>query len=175
MNYIKDIALKNRDDSFNMIVEIPSGTKNKYELIDGTFEDVEVVRKIKYKYPFQYGCFAQTYAGDKDPLDAILLTNVKRKCLDVVKVQPIGVIKTIDNDEIDDKIFVIDILEPLHNIEKLKKKAIKFLKKYKGKHSNTIVDETFYDMEEAIKLINGSHSAYKSKNTNKINNLKIIL
>ena len=48
MNYIKDIQLKN-NNSYNVIVEIPKGTKNKYELDEKTFDKVICVRKIKNK------------------------------------------------------------------------------------------------------------------------------
>ena len=58
MNYIKDINLK-ENGTYNMIIEIPKGTKNKYELVEGTFDKVECVRKVKFRYPYYYGCFPQ--------------------------------------------------------------------------------------------------------------------
>lgn len=181
MNYIEDIKLINSDKTVNAIIEIPKGTKSKFELKDKTFDKVVEVRKIKYKYPFYYGCFPETHAGDDDPLDMVLLTNRKRNQLDIVRVYPIAVLKTIDNGEVDDKIFVIDVAEPIKNINKLLNKSIKFLKKYKGKHSNTVVDNTIYDMEEANKLILAANKRYKNLHNisygdnNKFNNLKITL
>lgn len=145
MNYIKDIKLK-EDGFYNAIVEIPKGTNSKYELVDKLFNEVVEVRKVIGKYPFYYGCFPQTLAGDKDPLDMILITDKKYKILDIVKVKPIGVIKTIDDGEVDDKVFVIPFDETLSQakLNKLINKAIKFLKTYKGKHSKMILDDTFY-------------------------------
>ena len=92
MNYIKDINLKEKDLSFNGIIEIVKGDKIKYELKDKTFDELLPVRLGKYKYSFDYGCFPQTLAGDKDPMDMVLLTNKKHKKLDVVEVQLIGVL-----------------------------------------------------------------------------------
>lgn len=153
MNYIKDIKLINEDNSYNMIVEIPKGTNKKFELEDKTFDKLNCVRKVKGKYPFEYGCFPQTHAGDNDPLDAILISNKKYKSLDIVKVQPIAVIKTIDNNEIDDKVIVIPTNETFKNLEKKYKIIFKFLKSYKGKKANTTIDEKLYDAVEAKKII----------------------
>ena len=162
MNYIRDTKLK-ENSNYNIIVEIPKRTNNKFELVEPANEEVKCVRKVKGKYPFCYGCFPQTYAGDKDPLDAILLTNKKYKSLDIVECQVIGVIKTIDAGEVDDKILLIPADEAIENLDKLEKKALKFLKSYKGKKSQMILDETIYDCSEAIKLINEANRSYKSK------------
>lgn len=176
MNYIKDINLKEKDLSFNGIIEIVKGDKIKYELKDKTFDELLPVRLGKYKYSFDYGCFPQTLAGDKDPMDMVLLTNKKHKKLDVVEVQLIGVLKTIDNGEVDDKIFVIDANEEIKNVEKLKNKAIKFLSKYKGKKADMQI-LGFEDCVEAEKLLNQSHKAFLNKpSTSKSNRvIKITL
>ena len=141
MNYIKDIPLK-VENNFNVIVEIPKGTDSKYELIDGSFDDVVEVRKVIGKYPFYYGCFPQTHAGDNDPLDMILITKHKHrfKPLDIVKVEAVGVIKTIDNGEVDDKIIVIPIGEHINWTKQLSK-DFGFLETYKGENSNTIINK----------------------------------
>lgn len=164
MNYIKDIKLREKDN-YNVIIEIPKGTNKKYELVEPNNDRVECVRKVIGKYPFYYGCFPETFAGDSDPLDMILLSNEKRNILDVIEVQPIGVIKTIDDGEVDDKVLVIANDEPIEHLDKLEKKALKFLKKYKGKKSNMILDETIYDIEEAINIINKANKNYINKFT----------
>lgn len=171
MNYIKDINLI-EDGFYNIIIEIPKGTNSKYELVEPENSEVKEVRKVIGKYPFYYGCFPQTYAGDKDPLDVILFTDRKYNSLDIVKTQIIGVIKTIDNGEVDDKILVIPYDEVIEHLDKLEKKALKFLSKYKGKNSNTQIDYTIYDCEEAIDLIEKTNKNYtnrlNSKNTKSI-------
>ena len=164
MNYISDTQLK-INNCYNVIIEIPKGTNKKYELEDKVFDKVLCVRRVKGKYPFYYGCFPQTYAGDKDPLDMVLLSNKNRDILSIVEVEPIGVIKTLDNNEIDDKIFVIAKDEEIKNKDKLIKKAIKFLYSYKGKKANTIIDPIFYGKEEAIKLINAANKAFSPNNS----------
>lgn len=162
MNYIKDIELKT-NNLYNAIIEIPKKTKNKYELEDGTFEKIVKVRKVKCKYPFYYGCFPQTLAGDNDPLDMILISAKKRKILDIVTVIPLGIIRTLDCGEIDDKVIVIPYDEPLKKLEKEKEEVLKFLHKYKGKKANTIIDDELYNSDYARKIIEHAHQVYKDK------------
>ena len=166
MNYINDIKL-NEKGGFNIIIEIPKGTNSKYELVDGKFDKVVVVRKVIGRYPFYYGCFPQTYAGDKDPLDVILLSKKKRNILDIVNVQPITVIKTIDKGEQDDKVVCIASDETITKLDKLEKKAMKFLKTYKGKKADTQIDEIEYDVEEALNVISKANKAYQVRKSNK--------
>ena len=171
MNYIKDIKLKEKG-GYNVIVEIPKGTNSKWELVDKDFNKVIEVRKVGRKYPFYYGCVPQTYAGDRDPLDMILLTKKKRNILDIVNVQPIAVIKTIDNGEQDDKVICIDSEEEISNLPKLEKKVLKFLHSYKGKKNNTQIDDTIYPVNTALDLIEQAHNSYLSNRA--INSLKSI-
>lgn len=159
MNYIRDIKLK-EGDNYNVIIEIPIGTNNKYELVEPENDKVNCVRKVVGRYPFYYGCFPQTFAGDGDPLDMILLSRKNRGLLDITEVQVIGVIKTIDNGEVDDKVLCIAADEPIARLDKLEKKAMKFLKTYKGKKSNTVIDEKIYDNVCAIETINNAHKNY---------------
>lgn len=165
MNYIKDIPLYN-GNSYKMIIEIIKGSKNKKELLEPFFDKLETVRKIKLKYPFYYGCFTQTLAGDGDALDAVLLTNKKHNELDVIEVTPVCVLKTLDDEEQDDKVFVIDKTEDIKNLDKLIKQALKFLYNYKGKKSNTIIDDTLYNNIEAAKIIKEAHNFYNKQNKN---------
>ena len=174
MNYIKDIELYNKDelDTINVIVEIPKGTRKKYELVEPNFDRVEYKRKVKGRYPYYYGCMPQTYAGDKDPADVILLTSKKHKILDIVKAQPIATIKTLDNGEEDNKIICIEGI--VKNIAKLEYKVMKYLHTYKGKKANMIIDENVYGVEEAIKNIDKAHKDFielqKGKTTEKLTN-----
>lgn len=161
MNFIKDIKLQEKNE-FNMIVEIESGSKLKNELVEPEFDRVECVRKCKLKYPFYYGCFPQTLAGDKDPADAILLTTKKHKVLEVIKVQPVAVIKTLDNGEEDNKIICVE--GTVKHIDKLIKIVEKFLHIYKGKKANMIIDKHIGDAEEAVKELVKAHKAFENAN-----------
>ena len=158
MNYIKDVQLK-QNNGYNAIIEIPKGVKDKYELVDGSFDHLIVVRKMSHKYPYYYGCFTQTHADDNDPLDFILLTKIKFKSLDIVNVQPIAVVKTVDHNEVDDKVICV-LKDENIKTDKLLKHTMKFLQSFKGKNSRTIVDPNIYGMDEAIKTLDRNHETY---------------
>ena len=171
MNYIKDIELFNKDElnTVNMIIEIEKGSKKKNELVAPNFDKVECVRKIKYRYPFYYGCFPNTLAGDKDPADAILITKEKHKVLDVVKVQPVAIIETVDNGEEDNKIICVE--GEVKNLVKELKKVMKFLHIYKGKKADMIINEEILDVEHAMKALKTDKERVKPKA--KVNSINI--
>ncbi len=171
MNYIKDITLRT-NKGFNVIIEINKKSKLKKELNEKKFDKLETVRKMKYAYPFYYGCFPQTFEQDGDPLDMVLLTNQKFDELEIVEVEIIGAVKTIDEGLQDDKILVVPVNEDKEIRKNMIYNAYKFLTKYKGKKSNTIVMDKFLDAEDAIKLINEASERFNVKN--KSTSFKII-
>jgi len=114
-NLIFDIYPYNEDGTINVVVEIPAGTLEKWEVTkDGSQIKQQIennkIRTINYlAYPFNYGFIPQTVLpveenGDGDQLDVIIIgPSVKRGT--VLKVKPIGTIIAIDNNEIDSKII----------------------------------------------------------------------
>lgn len=162
MNYINDVPLYNKDEeSVNVVIEICPGTSDKNELIEPGFEKLVCVRQVIGKYPFYYGSFPQTYAGDKDPLDFILFTDIKHSNLDLVKVDIIGAIKTVDAGEQDDKIICVECSSKLINVKKHLNKALKFLNKYKGKNADMKIDKKLVSMQGAETILAEAHKAWK--------------
>ena len=76
-NPINEINIKNDDGSYNFFVEIPAGTKEKWEVNkrNGLLELEEKKgrkRVIKFlAYPGNYGFIPQTYGADGDPVDVV--------------------------------------------------------------------------------------------------------
>lgn len=176
MNYIYDVPLKNLNDehlSINVVIEICPGTSDKMELVDTGFNELKCVRQVIGQYPFYYGSFPQTYAGDRDPLDFILFTDKDHQSLDLVKVDVIGAIRTIDEGEQDDKILCVECDCGLLNLKKHLKKALKFLKRYKGKNADMVISKKLASMREAEALVDEAHEAWKERlrprKTSKIN------
>jgi inorganic pyrophosphatase len=100
-------------EEFNVIIEIPYGSQNKYELDPKTgaiFLD-RVLFSSEF-YPFNYGFIPSTKAPDGDALDvAVFLTNpVPPGC--VVKARAIGIIKKIDSGDQDDCILAVPLSDP---------------------------------------------------------------
>lgn len=160
MNYIKDIPLYNDDGTVNAVIEICPGTSDKNELVEPDFSKLTCVRQVEGIYPFYYGSFPQTYAGDKDPLDMILFTDIKHHLLDLVKVDVIGAVRTIDAGEQDDKIICVESSCGLKNVKKQMKAAMKFLKSYKGKNADMKIEKKLASMEYADSLVKEANELY---------------
>lgn len=167
MNYIKEVPLYNNDDTINVIVEILEGSNDKNELVAPKFDRLECNRYIPLQYPFYYGSFPQTLAGDKDPLDMILFTDKKHKLLDLVKVDVIGAVRTIDAGDQDDKIICVESDCNLKNVRKQMKKAMRFLNKYKGKNADMKIFKKLASMAEAFQLIEEAHLNWRDNSSNK--------
>lgn len=172
MNYIKDVPLYNDDDTVNVIIEICPGTSDKNELIEPGFSKLKCVRQVIGEYPFYYGSFPQTYAGDKDPLDMILFTDIKHNLLDLVKVDVIGAVRTIDDGEQDDKIICVETSCKLKNVKKQMKQAMKFLKSYKGKDADMKIEKKLASMEYAEVLVKEANVAYEEHQ--KVNTVNVV-
>lgn len=102
-----------KPDLFIACIEISKGSKKKYELDKET--GMIILDRILYTsthYPSNYGFIPRTYAGDNDPLDVLVLCQEDIEPLSLVECYPIGVIKMIDSDEIDEKIIAVPIGDP---------------------------------------------------------------
>ncbi len=103
-------------DRFTAIVEIPRGSKTKYELdkLTGLLR-LDRILYTSTHYPANYGMIPLTYAGDKDPLDVLILCQEPLLPMCIVDCFPIGVMTMIDNDELDEKIIAVPVSDPANN------------------------------------------------------------
>lgn len=102
-------------DRFIAVIEIPSGCKNKYEMDKDTgMLKLDRVLYTSTHYPANYGFIPRTYADDKDPLDVLVLCQETIVPMTLVECYPIGVIKMIDDDSLDEKIIAIPINDPAY-------------------------------------------------------------
>ena len=92
------------------IIEIPKGSRAKYELDKetGMLKLDRVIFSAMY-YPANYGFIPQTYCDDHDPLDILVLTQITLHPLCLVDAKPIGVMRMLDNGEADDKIIAVAV------------------------------------------------------------------
>ena len=118
MNIWHDISPKRiSPEDFVCVVEIPKGTKNKYELDKET--GLIILDRILYTsthYPANYGFIPRTLGDDGDPLDVLLLCSEPLEPLTLCRAYPIGVISMIDNGHNDEKIIAIPFNDPNYNI-----------------------------------------------------------
>lgn len=103
-------------EDFLAVIEIPKGSKMKYELDKDTgLLRLDRVLYTSTHYPSNYGFIPRTYAEDGDPLDVLVLCSEAIYSLALVKCYPIGVISMLDNGAKDDKIIAIPFDDPTYN------------------------------------------------------------
>ena len=103
-------------NDFLAVIEISKGSKSKYELDKKT--GVLILDRILYTsthYPANYGFIPRTYAADNDPLDVLVLCQESIVPMTLVECYPIGVMKMIDDDQVDEKIIAIPMNDPTYN------------------------------------------------------------
>ena len=101
---------------FICVIEIPKGSKNKYELDKET--GYIILDRILYTsthYPANYGFIPRTYGDDGDPLDVLLLCSEPVSPLTLVRAYPIGVISMLDGGKKDEKIIAVPFNDPTYN------------------------------------------------------------
>ncbi|VEU79681.1 inorganic diphosphatase [Haploplasma axanthum] len=105
-----------KKDNFITVIEISKGSKKKYELDKET--GMIILDRILFTsthYPANYGFIPRTYAGDNDPLDVLVLCQEDIEPMSLVACYPIGVMKMIDSDEVDEKIIAVPQSDPSMN------------------------------------------------------------
>src|SRR5437868_10547606 len=109
MNPWHDVDLgEEAPEIFRCIIEIPIGSKVKYELDKATgLLRVDRVLFSSVRYPANYGFIPRTYCDDNDPLDVLVLGQVEVAPLTLMRAKPIGVMKMRDQGEGDDKIVAV--------------------------------------------------------------------
>ncbi len=181
MNIWHDIEEKriNRDN-FIACIEISKGSKMKYELDKTTGRLIlDRVLYTSTHYPANYGFIPRTYADDNDPLDVLVLCNEVIDPLCLVKCYPIGVIKMIDSDEIDEKIIAICEGDPSMNCYKDIKdlpahvfdEISHFFTVYKELENKKTSVTEILGREDAMRIIDDCILKYKHKFLRKILNM----
>jgi inorganic pyrophosphatase len=100
-------------DKITAVVEIPSGSRNKYELdkATGLFR-LDRVLYSAVSYPGDYGLIPRTLHEDGDPLDILVTVEEPTFTGCQIAVRPIGVLKMLDRGEPDDKILGVPWDDP---------------------------------------------------------------
>ncbi len=103
-------------EQINVVVEIPQGSRNKYEY-DKNLNVFRLDRALHSPiyYPGDYGFVPQTLAEDDDPLDVLILVIQPTFPGCIVVVRPIGILKMIDDGKPDDKILAVPMGEPAYH------------------------------------------------------------
>jgi inorganic pyrophosphatase len=97
----------------NVLIEIPAGSKNKYEFDKemGCFA-LDRVLYSSVQYPFDYGFIPNTLADDGDPLDGMVIMDQPTFPGCVIAARPIGMMEMIDGGDRDEKLICVPDKDP---------------------------------------------------------------
>lgn len=154
----------------NAIIEIPQGSKGKYEL-DKESGLIKLDRALfsAVHYPANYGFIPRTYCDDKDPLDILVLTSLTLPHLCLVEATVIGVMRMVDQGEADDKIIAVathdESVNHITDIADLaphtEKQIRRFFMDYKTLEGKEVKVEKFLGREEALRIVEESIVLYR--------------
>ncbi len=97
------------------VVEIPFGSRNKYELDKATgLMKLDRVLYSAVHYPGDYGFIPRTLHEDGDPLDVLVLVKEQTFSGCMIDVRPLGVLRMLDRGEPDDKILAVPLHDPYY-------------------------------------------------------------
>jgi inorganic pyrophosphatase len=172
-------AFADGDTVLNAIVEVPSNSINKYEIITESGQlKLDRVGYSSLAYPFTYGAIPMTWDLDNDPLD-IMIMNVTEPLVpgSLVEARVIGVMKFIDGGEVDDKIIAVlnndKRVEHIKTVadlgEHFEKENTYYWEHYKDlKKTGTGKVEGFFGHDEAVKVVKECEERYRTDYAKKL-------
>ncbi len=155
---------------FDVLIEIPKGQRNKYEL-DHKTGRMRLDRMLftSTRYPADYGFIEDTLGDDGDPLDALVLGQEPVYPLTIVQARAIGVMRMRDEKGVDDKIVAVSVYDPAfadytdkaqlpaHLLREVKR----FFEDYKTLEHKQVIVEDMLGPSEAIRIINEALDLYR--------------
>lgn len=159
-------------NGFSCVIEIPKGSKNKYEL-DKTSGLLRLDRVLHsaVHYPANYGFLPQTYCDDEDPLDVLVLSQESFAPLCIVEGRAIGMMTMSDDKGKDDKIIAVAVQDPEYNhfydISELPEHKLRELKRffldYKILENKKVVVDNMQNHQVAEKIIEDAVQLYRKE------------
>src|SRR5919106_416814 len=154
----------------DMVVEIPKGSRNKYEMSHETGE-IYLDRMLftATRYPADYGFIPDTLAADDDPLDALALVSEPTFPGCRIRIKPIGLFVMEDQGKEDHKILGAPVGDPVwREAESLDDVPAHLLRElehffaiYKDLEDKKTAVKGWRDASEALQVIEKARSAYR--------------
>lgn len=162
-------------DTINVMVEIPRGSRNKYEF-DRKTGRIVLDRMLfsAMHYPADYGFIPDTLAEDGDELDALVLVGEATFPGCIIRARPIAVFHMWDEKGPDEKILAVPISDPQWNWatklsdvpQHLLREITHFFQVYKDlEHKKTRVGD-WDDETHAVRVIQEARERFEKANKN---------
>jgi inorganic pyrophosphatase len=145
-----------------VFIEIPSGSRNKYEY-DEELGGVVLDRRLftSMSYPADYGFVEGTLAADGDPLDALVLVADPTFPGCRIRVRPVGVFHMRDEKGPDEKLICVPVRDPvwssvhdIHDVAPPYRQEIEhFFQVYKDLEEKTTETSGFGNRAEAMAVL----------------------
>lgn len=162
--------------TFDVLVEIPKGSRNKYEY-DFTLNKIRFDRTLfsSMMYPGDYGFIPETLALDGDPLDVLVLCTEPTYPMVVVEVKPVGVFHMTDEKGPDEKLICVPVSDPIwsqrDDISELNPHRLKeiehFFQVYKDLEEKKVDTGGWGDVNEAIQIYQECVKRYENSDHKK--------
>jgi inorganic pyrophosphatase len=145
-----------------VVVEIPKGSRNKYEMDHATGEIfLDRMLFTSMQYPADYGFIEGTLGGDGDPLDALVFMGEPTFPGCRIRVRPIGLFRMTDEKGEDEKIICVPLRDPAWSHiedlggfpETLQNEVEHFFQVYKDLEGHKVSTEGFEDRASAERVI----------------------
>lgn len=144
------------------LIEIPLGSKNKYELDEVTGRiKLDRVLYASMVYPTEYGIVENTLAPDGDPLDILVVCSEPTFPGCIVPARVLGYLEMLDNGKLDYKLISVVDCDPryddIHELTDLPSFVLKeianFFSNYKVLQNVPVEVGQYYGKEEAVRII----------------------
>jgi inorganic pyrophosphatase len=158
------------DEHFPAFIEIPKGSKVKYELDKETgLLKVDRVLFSAVHYPANYGFIPRTYCDDGDPLDVLVLGQEDVVPMCIMRARAIGVMTMRDEKGLDDKIIAVHLDDPsvsqYSHIREIPQHILletrRFFEDYKKLENKEVVVDDMRGPFEAVKTIREAMADYQ--------------
>ncbi len=161
----------NKDYCLEVMIEIPKGSRNKYEY-DKERKKIVFDRMLfsSVHYPSDYGFIPETLALDKDPLDVLVLVNEPTFPGCYIMARPIGMFMMEDDKGEDEKVLCVPVSDPLWNHvfelnqvpPHLLDEIEHFFSIYKDLEQKKVKTDGWRDKEFAIRVIEEARARYSA-------------
>ncbi|MBX3249446.1 MAG: inorganic diphosphatase [Myxococcales bacterium] len=156
--------------AFPVVIEVPKGSRNKYELDKETgLLRLDRVLYSAVHYPANYGFIPRSFCDDDDPLDCLVLSQEPVHPLTIVEARPVACMRMRDDKGIDDKVIAVNARDPyyedvrdLADVQKHTLREMKrFFEDYKILENKQVIVDDFIGLDETLQILRESLSLYR--------------